>query len=132
MLSTQPTKILTTALLSAPLLFALACETPPAEGSDDVVADDTLGSDGMMDDSVGTDETSTEAGTETDTETTTGSDECAGYRSEYPVGPYGLTVGSVLADVPGMVRGDGTPVSFLDVYQDTSKVALVVVNAFDT
>lgn len=63
---------------------------------------------------------------------TGGGGPCEGYRSEYPGGPYGTSVGSVLADVPGMVDGSGNPHDFFEIYQDTSKVALAIANAFDT
>ena len=59
-------------------------------------------------------------------------DTCADYRAEYPGGDYGFSVGSVLADPPGMVDGDGNSHSFLEIYEDRSKIALVIANAFDT
>ena len=38
----------------------------------------------------------------------------------------------MLADPPGMVDGDGNSHSFLEIYEDRSKIALVIANAFDT
>jgi hypothetical protein len=57
---------------------------------------------------------------------------CAEYRTEYPAGPYGFTVGSIMEDIPGMVDGEETPMSLTDLHQDTSKTVLVIANAFDT
>ena len=59
-------------------------------------------------------------------------DECADYRTEYPSGPYGFTVGSVMADLPGMVDGSGAAQSLMDVFGDRTKMALVIANAFET
>jgi hypothetical protein len=59
-------------------------------------------------------------------------DDCADYRTVYPAGPYGTSVGSVLDNPPGMVDGNGTPHDFFEIYQDKSKVALVIVTAFET
>ena len=59
-------------------------------------------------------------------------DTCADFRAEYPGGPFGTIVGSVLDDPPGMGDGDGNPHSFEEIYLDKSKVALVIANAFDT
>ena len=59
-------------------------------------------------------------------------DDCADYRTEYPSGPYGFTVGSVMADPPGMVDGSGAAQSLVDVFSDRTKMALVIANAFDT
>ena len=59
-------------------------------------------------------------------------DDCADYRTEYPSGPYGFTVGSVMADPPGMVDGSGAAQSLVDVFGDRTKMALVIANAFDT
>ncbi len=59
-------------------------------------------------------------------------DDCADYRAEYPAGPYGFTVGSVMADPPGMVDGSGAAQSLVDVFSDRTKKALVIANAFDT
>jgi hypothetical protein len=50
----------------------------------------------------------------------------------YPSGPYGTTVNSVLAEVNGMVLPDGTVTNFMDIYEDKSKIAVMLVNAFDT
>ena len=58
--------------------------------------------------------------------------DCTTYRQEYPQGPYGTSVGSVVDDFLGMVDGNGTSQSLTDVYADTSKRVLVIVNAFDT
>jgi len=91
-------------LVAAPLALA-AC--PPAAGDDD--------DDDDNDDASGDDD-----------------DTCADYRAEYPGGDYGFSVGSVLADPPGMVDGDGNSHSFLEIYEDRSKIALVIANAFDT
>ncbi len=94
-------------LVAAPLALA-GC---PADDDD---AGDDDDDDASADDDTGDDDT------------------CADYRAEYPGGPYGLTVGSVLDDVPGMVDGDGNPHDFAEIYADKSKVALVIANAFDS
>jgi hypothetical protein len=96
-------------LVAAPLALA-GC--PPND--DDVAGDDDDDDDASADDDTGDD------------------DSCADYRAEYPGGSYGTTVGSVLADAPGMVDGDGNPHDFAEIYADRSKVALVIANAFDT
>ena len=96
--------------LSAGALWLAGC--PPAEADDD---DDDNDDDATADDDTGDDD-----------------DTCADYRAEYPGGPYGTTVGSVIDDPPGMVDGDGTPHDFAEIYADKSKVALVIANAFDT
>ena len=57
---------------------------------------------------------------------------CSDYRSAYPAGEYGFTVGSILADFPGMVDGNGTTQTLNDIYTDSSKQVLVIANAFDT
>ena len=57
---------------------------------------------------------------------------CSDYRTGYPEGPYGYTVGSILEDFPGMVDGEGTAMSLTTLHQDTSKTVLVIANAFDT
>ena len=57
---------------------------------------------------------------------------CADYRTGYPEGPYGYSVGSILEDFPGMVDGSGTTKSLTQFHQDTSKTVLVIANAFDT
>ena len=67
-----------------------------------------------------------------DTNDTNNSDDCSDYRTSYPSSGYGTSVGSVLADFPGMVDKDGNPVSLADIYADKTKVALVIANAFDT
>ena len=59
-------------------------------------------------------------------------DECSDYRTVYPSGPYGTNPNAVLADVPGMVDGQGNPHDFEEIYRDTSKLVLVIANAFDT
>ena len=150
MRSLQHSTRLKTALIASPLLvFATACQ-PSDDGNssngDLGVEGTTMMSGGMTTETSGTEGSTTEdpattttttsttdPGTTTmDPETTGMGDECEGYRTEYPAGPYGTAVNSVLADVPGMVYGDGSPVSFMDIYQDTTKVALLIVNAFDT
>ncbi len=111
------------ALLALPLLLWGCPEGPPTTGDDDAGdddgADDDAGDDDAGDDDAGDDD----AGDD---------DSCADYRTQYPSGSYGTSVGSVLEDWPGMVLGDGSAVSLADVYADTSKVALVVANAFDS
>ena len=57
---------------------------------------------------------------------------CADYRTGYPEGAYGYSVGSILEDFPGMVDGTGTTQSLAQFHQDTSKTVLVIANAFDT
>ena len=57
---------------------------------------------------------------------------CAEYRTDYPTGPYGYSVGSILEDFPGMVDGGGNAQSLTALHQDTSKTVLVIANAFDT
>lgn len=57
---------------------------------------------------------------------------CADYRTGYPEGPYGYSVGSILEDFPSMVDGSGTTQSLAQFHQDTSKTVLVIANAFDT
>ena len=57
---------------------------------------------------------------------------CVDHRTDYPSGPYGYSVGSVLEDFPGMVDGDGNAQSLAALHQDTSKTVLVIANAFDT
>ena len=77
------------------------------------------------------DDTTSDGENNTDTQTEN-NDACSDYRSTYPVGEYGLSVGSVLADFPGMVDGSGNPQSLADIYSDKSKQVLVIANAFDT
>ena len=97
--------------------------------------DETLPNDGTEDTQNGDTEDTQDGDTEDtqdgDTEDTQ-NDECSDYRSSYPAGSYGTTVGSVIEDVPGMVDGDGNARSFAEIYADTTKVALVIANAFDT
>ena len=57
---------------------------------------------------------------------------CVDYRTDYPSGPYGYSVGSTLEDFPGMVDGSGASQSRMNLHQDTSKTVLVIANAFDT
>ena len=57
---------------------------------------------------------------------------CADYRTGYPEGTYGYSVGSILEDFPSMVDGSGTTQSLAQFHQDTSKTVLVIANAFDT
>lgn len=110
------------------------------DGSDDGSGDDGGGDDGSGDggddgsgDGGSDDGGSDDGGTSGDDGATTGGGgPCDGYRSEYPAGPYGTTVGSVLADVPGMVDGQGNPHDFFEIYQDRTVVAMVIANAFDT
>lgn len=75
------------------------------------------------------DDDDSDAGAEDDDDAV---DVCADYRTVYPEGPYGTSQGSVLADFPSMVDGDGTPRTLFEIYQDTSVAALVIANAFDT
>ena len=104
-------------------------ETATADGSGGMM--DTGAVDTGATDTGATDTGETDAGA-SETDTTAGDGDCADYRTAYPQGPYGTTIGSVLADVPGMVLGDGTPVNFDSIYRDKTKVALVLANAFDT
>ncbi len=97
------------------LLLAAGCSTQPVPADDD----DTDGDDDAGDDDAGDDD----AGDD---------DACADYRAEYPAGPYGNTVGSVVEDFPGMRDGEGVFRSLEEIFADTSVVALVVANAFDT
>jgi len=92
------------------LLLAAGCTTQPVPADDD----DTEGDDDAGDDDAGDD------------------DACADYRAEYPAGPYGHDVGSVVEDFPGMKDGSGAFRSLEEIHGDTSVVALVVANAFDT
>ena len=57
---------------------------------------------------------------------------CVDYRTGYPEGPYGYSVGSILEDFPSMVDGSGTTQYLSQFHQDTSKTVLVIANAFDT
>ena len=57
---------------------------------------------------------------------------CIDYRTGYPEGPYGYSVGSILEDFPSMEDGTGTTQSLSQFHQDTSKTVLVIANAFDT
>lgn len=57
---------------------------------------------------------------------------CADYRSSYPEGPYGFSVGDVLDDFPGMVDGSGAAQSLVDIFSDRTKMVLVIANAFET
>ncbi len=59
-------------------------------------------------------------------------DACADYRTVYPPEPHGTSLGSVLADFPGMVDGDGNPHTLFEIFEDRSVAAAVIVNAFDT
>lgn len=59
-------------------------------------------------------------------------DACADYRDTYPEGPYGTSLGSVLAEFPGMVDGDGNTHTLFEIFQDRTVAALVIANAFDT
>ncbi len=76
--------------------------------------------------------TSTVSSTSNTMTTTTKTDECSDYRMQYPKDGYGTSVGSVMADFPGMVDGDGNPHNLDEFYTDTSKHVLVIANAFDT
>jgi len=116
-------------LLTLPLLLWGCLNTgPPADDDDDddTSDDDDTGDDDGGDDDGGDDDGGDDDGGDDDT------DDCANYRQTWPGGPYGTSVGSVLDDWPGMQDASGTSVSLQDVYGDTSKVALVVANAFDT
>lgn len=76
--------------------------------------------------------TSTTSTMTTTSTTTSNADECSDYRAQYPKDGYGTGVGSVMADFPGMVDGDGNPQTLTEFYADTSKHVLVIANAFDT
>ena len=89
---------------------------PPDEGDDDAFGDDD---DASGDDDVNGDDDEAP-------------DECADYRTVYPGGPYGFNEGSVLDNFPGMVDGQGNSHDLVEIFEDTSKVALVIANAFDT
>ncbi len=110
--------------LAWPLTLVLG-GCPPDEGDDDDVSGDDDDVSGDDDDASGDDDDA--SGDDDDV-----SDECADYRTVYPEGPYGTSQGSVLDDFPGMVDGQNTPVSLMDIYTDRTKVALVIANAFDT
>ena len=101
------------------LAFLSACLTVETAETDDKDNDGTT-SDEQSDG---------ESNTDTQTEN---NDACSDYRSTYPAGEYGLSVGSVLADFPGMVDGNGNPQNLADIYSDKSKQVLVIANAFDT
>ena len=73
-----------------------------------------------------------DADSDGDSDSNSDADECAGYRAEYPAGPYGTSVGSVIADFPGMVDGDNVSHNLFEIFQDTSVVAIAVVIALDT
>ena len=49
-----------------------------------------------------------------------------------PAAPYGVAIGTILADFPGMVDSQNNPHDLFEVFGDTSKVALLISNAFDT
>ncbi len=99
-------------------------EGDSADGMDSMASDETQGTDDASTDA--TDTTSTDGGT------TTGQMGCEDYRVTYPEGPYGTTMGSVLQEMPGMVLPDGTATGLGDIFADTTKVALLLVQAFDT
>jgi hypothetical protein len=70
--------------------------------------------------------------TDGDSDSDTGPDECADYRTEYPAGPYGTAVNSVIADIPNLVDGTGASHNLFELFQDKSVVAIAIANAFDT
>jgi len=100
--------------------------------SDDDAADDDASDDDASDDDVADDDASDDDASDDDASDDDTSDPCAGYRTQYPSGPYGTNVNSVLEDFPGMVDGQGNPHDLGEIFADTSKVALVIANAFDT
>lgn len=100
--------------LTWPLTLVLG-GCPPDEGDDDAFGDDDVAGDD--DDVVGDDDDD---------------DACADYRTVYPAGPYGLSQGSVLDNFPGMVDGQGNSHDLVEIFEDTSKLVLVIANAFDT
>ncbi len=108
--------------LAWPLTLVLG-GCPPDEGDDDAFGDDDDVS-GDDDDASGDDDDDDAVGDDDDA--------CADYRAEYPGGPYGFSEGSVLDNFPGMVDGDGNSRDLVEIFEDTSKVALVIANAFDT
>ena len=117
------------------LLGLLLGGCPPDSVSDDDASDDdtteTPADDDASDDDASDDDTSTPDDDASDDDT--GDDDaCSDYRTQYPAGPYGFNVNSVLEDFPDMVDGQGNPHDLGEIYADTSKVALVIANAFDT
>lgn len=129
------------------LSLATGCAESDGEASSDEGGLETLTSAGTSMDATGdtaaedssasadssaSDTASGDASATGDTTDTSAGDECSDYRSMYPVGPYATATGSVLAEVPGMVLPDGTMTGFEDIYGDKTKVALMLVNAFDT
>jgi hypothetical protein len=139
-------KLAGSALIAVSLSFAPACGE--SDGGDDSMLSTSGGLDGtttpgtdagsggdMTGDTAADDTTSadgTDSSTSTGSTSTSGSGDCADYRTVYPGGPYGTAVGTVLMEMPGMVMPDGTMTGLEDVYADKSKVALLLVNAFDT
>ncbi len=115
-------RLLMTFLLGLALVGCPPASNVPSDDDDDdddaTADDDVADDDDVSDDDVADDDDDDDA--------------CADYRTEYPGGPYGTSVGAVLADVPGMVDGQGNPHDFEEIYRDTSKVVLVIANAFDT
>ena len=107
--------------------FLLAGCPPEDHGDDDAADDDAA------DDDTGGGDDDTGGGDDDVADDDAGDDDsCSGYRTQYPSGPYGVNVGSVLEDFPGMVDGQGSPHDLEEIFADTSKVALVIANAFDT
>lgn len=141
-------KMAGSALIAVSLSFAGACAE--SDGGDDSMLSTSGGLDGTttpgtdgssggdMTGDTAADDTTTADGTDSSTSTdstttgTTGSGDCADYRTVYPAGPYGTAVGNTLMEMPGMVLPDGTMTGLNDIYADKSKVALLLVNAFDT
>ncbi len=123
-------------------LWQTACETDdisPAGPDGDAGCDGDADSDTDTDTDADTDADSdtdsdgdVDADADTDSGTGVDSELCADYRGGYPYGPYGTGVGNVLADMPGMVDAVGANHDLLEIFQDTSKVALAIVNSFDT
>ncbi len=58
--------------------------------------------------------------------------ECADYRTTYPSGPYGFSVGEIMEDLPGMVDATGAVQSLMDIFSDRTKRVLVIANSFET
>ena len=143
--------MVTATLLAVSLPLASGCTSPegeemmtegPSTGLDGTTSPTSssgeadTGADGETsgaDDGMTMGDTTTSDATTSDDGTTTGmGGECETYRSMYPAGPYGTGQGDVLMEMPGMVLPDGTMTGLNDIYADKSKIALMLVNAFDT
>jgi hypothetical protein len=110
-----------------PFLCILALAT----WSSHIACDDqeSRGSDGDTD---GDSDSDSDSDTDSDTDSDSDADECADYRASYPEGPYGTATGSILADFPGMQDGQGNLHNLEEFFLDTSIVAVVIANAFDS